>query len=40
MLSKAQKSAIQINITGVGGDTTAVYNEDQEEVLDGEIIDG
>ena len=37
----AGKSAIQINITGVGGDTTVISNEDeQEEVLDGEIIDG
>ena len=35
----AGKSAIQINITGVGGDTTVISNED-EEVLDGEIIDG
>ena len=34
----AGKSAIQINITGVGGETTVVSNE--EEVLDGEIIDG
>ena len=34
----AGKSAIQINITGVGGDTTVISNED--EVLDGEIIDG
>lgn len=34
----AGKSAIQINITGVGGDTTVISNE--EEVLDGEIIDG
>jgi hypothetical protein len=36
----AGKSAIQINITGVGGETTVISNEDQEEVLDGEIIDG
>ena len=37
----AGKSAIQINITGVGGDTTVISNEEQEqEVLDGEIIDG
>ena len=35
----AGKSAIQINITGVGGETTVISNED-EEVLDGEIIDG
>ena len=35
----AGKSAIQINITGVGGDTTVISNEEQ-EVLDGEIIDG
>ena len=35
----AGKSAIQINITGVGGETTVVSNEEQ-EVLDGEIIDG
>ena len=36
----AGKSAIQINITGVGGDTTVISNEDEQEVLDGEIIDG
>ena len=36
----AGKSAIQINITGVGGDTTVISNEEEEEVLDGEIIDG
>ncbi len=35
----AGKSAIQINITGVGGETTVISNE-EEEVLDGEIIDG
>ena len=35
----AGKSAIQINITGVGGETTVVSN--QEEAIDeGEIIDG
>ena len=35
----AGKSAIQINITGVGGETTVVSNE--EDVIDeGEIIDG
>ena len=36
----AGKSAIQINITGVGGETTVISNEEEEEVLDGEIIDG
>ena len=37
----AGKSAIQINITGVGGETTVISNEeDEQEVLDGEIIDG
>ena len=34
----AGKSAIQINITGVGGETTVVSNE--EAIDEGEIIDG
>ena len=38
----AGKSAIQINITGVGGtETTVVSNNDEEEdILEGETIDG
>ena len=37
----AGKSAIQINITGVGGETTVVSNQ-EDDVIDaeGEIIDG
>ena len=35
----AGKSAIQINITGVGGETTVVSNEGS-VIDDGEIIDG
>ena len=34
----AGKSAIQINITGVGGETTVVSSN--EAIDDGEIIDG
>jgi hypothetical protein len=38
----AGKSAIQINITGVGGtETTVVSNNDEEDdILEGETIDG
>ena len=37
----AGKSAIQINITGVGGETTVVSNQEEDDVIDdGEIIDG
>ena len=38
----AGKSAIQINITGVGGtETTVVSNNEEDDVIeDGEIIDG
>jgi hypothetical protein len=35
----AGKSAIQINITGVGGETTVV-SENEDVIEDGEIIDG
>jgi len=35
----AGKSAIQINITGVGGETTVVSNN-EDVIDDGEIIDG
>ena len=34
----AGKSAIQINITGVGGETTVVSNN--EDIIEGETIDG
>ena len=37
----AGKSAIQINITGVGGETTVVSNnEEDDDILEGETIDG
>ena len=37
----AGKSAIQINITGVGGtETTVVSNQEDDVIDDGEIIDG
>ena len=36
----AGKSAIQINITGVGGETTVVSNQEEDDVIeDGEIMD-
>jgi len=36
----AGKSAIQINITGVGGAETTVVSSNEEAIDDGEIIDG
>ena len=37
----AGKSAIQINITGVGGtETTVVSNTEDDDILEGETIDG
>jgi hypothetical protein len=36
----AGKSAIQINITGVGGETTVVSNNEDDDILEGETIDG
>lgn len=36
----AGKSAIQINITGVGGETTVVSNQEDDVIDEGEIIDG
>ena len=37
----AGKSAIQINITGVGGtETTVVSNNEEDDILEGETIDG
>lgn len=36
----AGKSAIQINITGVGGETTVISNQEDGVIDDGEIIDG
>ena len=38
----AGKSAIQINITGVGGTETTVVsnNEEEDDILEGETIDG
>lgn len=36
----AGKSAIQINITGVGGETTVISNQEDNVIEDGEIIDG
>ena len=37
----AGKSAIQINITGVGGtETTVVSNQEDDDILEGETIDG
>ena len=36
----AGKSAIQINITGVGGETTVVFNEEDVIDAEGEVIDG
>lgn len=36
----AGKSAIQINITGVGGTETTVVSNNEEAIDDGEIIDG
>jgi hypothetical protein len=35
----AGKSAIQINITGVGGETTVVSNNEEEDILEGETMD-
>ena len=34
------KSAIQINITGVGGETTVVSSNEEDDILEGETIDG
>lgn len=36
----AGKSAIQINITGVGGTETTVVSNEEEAIDEGEIIDG
>ena len=36
----AGRSAIQINITGVGGETTVVSNQEDDVIDEGEIIDG
>lgn len=36
----AGKSAIQINITGVGGETTVVSSNEEDDILEGETIDG
>jgi hypothetical protein len=41
VIKGAGKSAIQINITGVGGAETTVVSGNTEDVIDdGEIIDG
>ena len=40
VIKGAGKSAIQINITGVGGaETTVVSNQDDDVIDDGEIMD-
>ena len=36
----AGKSAIQINITGVGGTETTVVSNEDDDILEGETIDG
>ena len=40
VIKGAGKSAIQINITGVGGETTVVSGNTEDVIDDGEIIDG
>jgi len=40
VIKGAGKSAIQINITGVGGETTVVSGNAEDVIDDGEIIDG
>jgi hypothetical protein len=40
VIKGAGKSAIQINITGVGGETTVVSGNTEDVIDEGEIIDG
>lgn len=40
VIKGAGKSAIQINITGVGGETTVVSGNAEDVIDEGEIIDG